>query len=108
MTPRPGRGFTPRAFLYAGIPVGFAAMVGVFLQLGEPTGGPTGRAEDPAEDDPLATGASPLDAAPVTDPEAELTRGGTQNRDLYDDREGEVIPTPSGPEGRDDRVFFEE
>ncbi|MEL7213585.1 MAG: hypothetical protein AAGK92_13050 [Pseudomonadota bacterium] len=81
----------PRA-LFALIPISFVAMVGVMVLLGENNGGPV---EDPdivLETDPFEASSSPVDVSEVTDPDGV---GGT------------VTPTLSGPEGRDNSVFFE-
>lgn len=81
-----------RGALYAAIPMSFVAMVGGMIWLGQFTGGPV---EDPdivLETDPFDASSSPLNISTVSDP---------------DGVGGDVMPTPSGPEGRDNRVFFE-
>ncbi|MCL3881878.1 hypothetical protein [Marivita sp. GX14005] len=82
-----------RALLYVLIPVGFVLIVAVMLWEGRETGGPVADPSERIETDPLDASPSPVDPELTVDP----------------DGTGEpAVPTPSGPEGRDNEVFFEE
>ncbi len=81
----------PRTF-FALIPISFVAMVGIMVWVGRDNGGPV---EDPdvlLNTDALEASSSPVNPEEVSDP---------------DGVGGMVTPTPSGPEGRDNEVFFE-
>lgn len=77
---------------FAAIPLGFAAMVGLMVLAGQPTGGPVSDPDMRTQTDPLDASASPVSPELVVD---------------NDGKQAPFVPTPSGPEGRDNAVFFE-
>ncbi|WP_439523253.1 hypothetical protein [Marivita sp.] len=81
-----------RRILYVMIPLGFVALVAAMIWIGEPTGGPAVPPSEQITTDPLDTSPSPVDPDVVTDPDGDGS---------------DVVPTPSGPEGRDNEVIFE-
>lgn len=82
----------PRS-LYALIPLGFVLLVGILLWVGRDTGGPVAEPSDRSQTAPTAASSSPVDPEVVSDP---------------DGVGSDVVPTPSGPEGRDNEVIFED
>lgn len=98
-----------RAFIYAFIPLGFLALVGTMVFFGNNTTGPANGIGEmgPAERALQTSEAPPLYLGDVADPEVETNTVETQDLDRYRDQAGTVTPTPSGPEGGDNRTIIE-
>lgn len=81
-----------KRYLFVLIPLGFVAIVGVMLWIGRPTGGPVAPEPQQIDTDPLDTGEAPeMQQDEVVDP----------------DTDSAVVPTPSGPEYRDNETILE-
>lgn len=81
-----------RPYLYVLIPLGFVALVGTLMSIGEPTGGPVVPISEQIETSPLDTSPSPQ---PVLD-------------EVIDpDTDSAGVPTPSGPEYGDNQTVLD-
>jgi len=81
-----------KRYLFVLIPLGFVALVGAMLWLGRPTGSPVAPEPQQIDTDPLDTGVAPdTEPSEVVDP----------------DTDSAVVPTPSGPEYRDNETILE-
>ncbi len=96
-----------RIWLASAIPLGFIVLVGAMVLYGNPgSDAPVSPEASPTEDATQAS-SSPLTIDDVSDPALETNTVEAEPMDRYDDQAGAVTPTPSGPEGRDNDVIFE-
>ncbi|SHI02324.1 hypothetical protein [Marivita hallyeonensis] len=79
--------------VYVLIPLGFVALAGGMVLVGERTGGPAAPPSAQIETSPLDTGVAPQTALEVVDDP---------------DTDGSFIPSPSGPEYGDNETVLEE